>query len=114
MKSMKWKCQVCGFIHDGDQAPTAPCPKCKATADQFTLLDDKAAELVERSRQTNALHCRLISLARDIERVCQEGIADNLDPGCVNVFQQAMTHSWEMMKLSMTEIQGHVSKGKWG
>ena len=77
----KWKC-VCGYIHDGDQAP-GQCPKCGASAEKFTLFDDKAANLVERSRHTNALHCRLVNLARKIERVCKDGIEDNLDPACV-------------------------------
>jgi hypothetical protein len=108
----KWKC-VCGYIHDGEEAP-GHCPKCGAPAEKFTLLDDKAAELVERSRRTNTLHCRLVDLARQIEWVCREGIEDNLDPGCVDVFQKSMAGAWQMMKLSMTEVQGHMAKGKWG
>ncbi len=108
----KWKC-VCGYIHDGDEAP-AQCPKCGAPAEKFTLLDDKAATLVERSRHTNALHARLADLGRKIEQVCKDGIEDNLDPGCVDVFQKSLAHSYEMMKLAMTEMQIHVAKGKWG
>ncbi len=108
----KWKCP-CGYIHDGDEGP-AQCPKCGATADKFSELDEKAANLVERSRRTNALHCRVVDLARQIEAVCKEGIEDNLDPGCVVVFQKSLSHSYEMMKLSMTEMQGHIAKGKWG
>ena len=109
----KWKCEVCGYIHDGDQPP-AECPKCGAPAEQFTALDETAADLVERSRRTNALHCRVVDLARQIERVCKEGIEDNLDPGCVDVFKKSLARSYEMMKLSMTEVQGHIAKGKWG
>ncbi len=108
----KWKC-VCGYIHDGDEAP-AHCPKCGATADKFVLLDDSAANLVERSRRTNALHCRLVNLARKMEAACKDGIEDNLDPNCVKVFQQTLGHSYEIMKLAMTEMQGHMAKGKWG
>ena len=108
----KWKC-VCGYIHDGDEAP-AQCPKCGAPAEKFTLLDDKAANLVERSRHTNALHARLADLGRKIERVCKDGIEDKLDPGCVDVFQKSLAHSYEIMKLAMTEMQIHIAKGKWG
>ena len=108
----KWKC-ACGFIHDGDEAP-AQCPKCGAGADKFTLLDESAAQLVERSRRTNALHCRLVSLAREIEAACKDGIEDNLDPNCTRVFETALSHSYEVMKLAMTEMQGHMGKGKWG
>jgi len=108
----KWKC-VCGYIHDGGEAP-AHCPKCGAASDKFILLNDDAANLVELSRHTNALHCRLVYLGRKMEKVCKDGIEDNLDPGCVDVFKKALAHSYEMMKLSMTEIQGHIAKGKWG
>jgi hypothetical protein len=112
MTRKKWKC-VCGYIHDGDEAPER-CPKCGAAADKFTLLDAADAELVERSRRTNALHCRVVDLARQIERACKEGIEDDLDPGCSRVFQRTLVNSYEMMKLSMTEMQGHAAKGKWG
>jgi hypothetical protein len=107
----KWKC-VCGYIHDGDEAP-AQCPKCGAPAEKFAVLDDAAASLVESSRNTNALHCRLVDLARQIERACKEGIKDNLDPGCVDVFKKSLESSYVIMKLSMIEIQNHAAKGKW-
>ena len=109
----KWKCGVCGFIHDGSGAPEK-CPKCGAPKEKFALLDDAAAHLVERSRRTNMLHAQAIALARDLERVCKEGIEDNLDAGCADVFKKSLAHAYEIMKLSMTEIQGHMNKGKWG
>lgn len=109
----KWKCGNCGFIHDGDSAPEK-CPKCGALKDKFSQLEDAAANLVERSRHTNCLHARLIALSRELEEVCKDGITDNLDAGCVDVFKKTLTHSYEIMKLSMTEQQGHMGKGKWG
>ncbi len=108
----KWKC-TCGYIHDGDEAP-GHCPKCGAAAEKFSPLDDAAATLVERSRRTNALHCRVVDLARQIEAVCKDGIEDNLDPGCVRVFERSLDHAYEIMKMAMTEMQGHMGKGKWG
>jgi len=108
----KYRC-VCGYIHDGDEPPAA-CPKCGASAEKFTLLDDKAADLVERSRRTNMLHCRVIDLARQVEYACRDGIEDNLDPGCVDVFRKSLAQAYDMMKLSMTELKIHADKGKWG
>ena len=108
----KWKC-VCGYIHDGEEV-CAECPKCGAPAEKFTELDEAAGTLIERSRHTNALHAELIDLARHIERVCEDGIEDALDPGCVDVFEKGLDASYLMMKLSMTEVQGHMNKGKWG
>ena len=112
MKPKKWKCDVCGYVHDGDSPPDR-CPKCSAPAEKFTELDEQAATLVERSRRTNALHCRMVSLAREIEAVCKDGMDDKLDPGCVKVFERCLECSYEMMKLSMTEMAGHIAKGKW-
>jgi len=109
----KWKCGVCGFVWDGEDAPER-CPKCGAPKEQFQELDAAAAALVERSRHTNSLHARLISLSREIEAVCKDGIQDALDPGCVDVFQKSLAHAYEMMKLAMTEMAIHVGKGKWG
>ena len=111
--SKKWKCSVCGYVHDGDEAP-GRCPKCGAPAEKFTALDEAAAKLVERSRHTNALHCRLVDLGRQMEAACAAGVEDNLDPNCVDVFQKSLAHSYEIMKMAMTEMQGHMNKGKWG
>lgn len=109
----KWRCEVCGYIHDGDEVCEC-CPKCEAGSHRFTELDEKEAGLVERSRHTNALHAQLIDLARQIERVCEDGIKDALDPGCMDVFQKSLQASYIQMKLSMSEMQGHMGKGKWG
>jgi rubredoxin len=109
----KWKCEVCGYIHDGEDVCDS-CPKCGAGADKFEALDQTKADLIERSRHTNALHAQLIDLARQIERVCEDGIRDSLDPGCVDVFTKSLHASYIQMKLSMTEMQGHMNKGKWG
>ena len=35
---MKYVCQVCGYVHEGDEAPEK-CPVCKAPAEKFTKQD---------------------------------------------------------------------------
>ena len=35
----KWKCSVCGYIHEGDQAPEQ-CPVCKVGSDKFVKLEE--------------------------------------------------------------------------
>lgn len=108
----KWKC-CCGYIHDGE-AVCQVCPKCGAPAGKFEGLDAAKAELIERSRHSNALHAQLIDLARQIERICEDGIRDNLDPACVEVFTKSLEASYIQMKLSMTEMEAHMNQGKWG
>ena len=34
---MKWVCKVCGYVHEGPQAPEF-CPLCKAPASKFALM----------------------------------------------------------------------------
>lgn len=41
MATKKFKCNVCGYIHEGDAAPTT-CPVCAAPASEFTELKEPA------------------------------------------------------------------------
>ena len=36
---MKWVCKVCGYIHEGDEAPEA-CPQCKAPKAKFAAQEE--------------------------------------------------------------------------
>ncbi len=38
MATKKFKCEACGYIHEGDAAP-ASCPKCGVPADMFTEIE---------------------------------------------------------------------------
>ncbi|MBC7959507.1 MAG: rubredoxin, partial [Vallitaleaceae bacterium] len=44
---------------------------------------------------------------------CEDGIEDNLDPMCVNVFNKAKDLAWEIKQLSKAEISNHVRKEKY-
>lgn len=37
---MKWRCIVCGYIHEGP-APPAICPICGSPAEKFVLIEDE-------------------------------------------------------------------------
>ncbi len=90
----------------GDSAP-AKCIKCGAPAEKFAKLEGRRGNWFERSRRTNMLNTRHDRAGREIEGVCKEGIADALDPGCVDVFTKTLNASYDMMKLSMTRWLGH-------
>jgi Rubrerythrin len=109
---MLWKCSVCGYIHDGDNAPDA-CPKCGAPAEKFNALADEDAQKIYASDRTNDIHMELITLAMKIEALAKEGIEINLDPPCVSVFEKAKNEAWVIKQRSKAEIAGHISKGKW-
>ena len=39
----KWKCKVCGYIHEGDSAPES-CPICRQPASSFELIEEAPAQ----------------------------------------------------------------------
>ena len=41
-KMAKWKCTVCGYIHEGETAPEQ-CPLCKQPADKFVKMEEPKA-----------------------------------------------------------------------
>lgn len=108
-----WRCDACGYVWDGEEAPDK-CPKCGARQEKFAAMEAKAAELVERSRFTNSLHTQLYVLAEQMIDVAEDGIDDNLDPGCVKIFKRALEQAEIIQQSVKAELQGHMNKGKWG
>ncbi|NPV52024.1 MAG: rubredoxin [Firmicutes bacterium] len=109
----KWRCTVCGFVFDGDNPPER-CPKCGAPAEKFEKVDDEKAGLIERSRLSNYLHQKLFTLLEEVKTVGEQGIVDNLDPGCVKIFTEARENAKTIQQMIKAEIQTHIQKGKWG
>lgn len=109
----KWRCQVCGYIHDGDGPPEV-CPKCGAHKEKFTEIPEEQSNLIERSRLTNQLHMEMVGLMERVLEIAEEGIADELDPPCVALFEKASQMAAEIQQATKAEIAGHIGKGKWG
>lgn len=109
---MLQKCSVCGYVHEGDEAPDI-CPKCGATKDKFTTLTEEEAGKIYASDRTNDIHMAIIKLSMEIEKLAKEGVEINLDPPCVSVFEKAHNEAWVIKQRSKAEIAGHVSRGKW-
>jgi predicted nucleic acid-binding Zn-ribbon protein len=108
-----WQCGSCGYVWDGE-GPPDKCPKCGAPKEKFVALQDKAMELVERSRYTNSLHMHLFALLEQVVDIAEDGIDDNLDPNCVKIFTKAMEQAEVLQQSIKAELQGHMNKGKWG
>lgn len=109
---MLWKCGVCGYMHEGEDAPDA-CPKCGALKEKFTALTEEEEKKVLDSDRTNDIHMQIITLAMKIKELAKEGIELNLDPPCVALFKQAHHEAWVIKQRSKAEIAGHMSRGKW-
>ena len=108
-----WRCGSCGYVWDGEEPPDK-CPKCGSAKEKFEALEDKAMELVERSRFTNNLHVHLFSLLEQVMDLAEDGIDDNYDPGCVKIFRQAMEQAEILQQSIKAELQSHVKKEHWG
>jgi predicted nucleic acid-binding Zn-ribbon protein len=108
-----WKCGVCGYMWDGEEPPDT-CHKCGSAKEKYVGLDDKAMEMVERSRFTNSLHMSLFALLEQVMDLAEDGVDDNLDSPCVKIFKQAMAQAEILEQSIKAELQSHMNKGKWG
>lgn len=50
METKRWRCTVCGYMHNGDEPPER-CPNCGAPKEKFVLLEDKniAKDFLQKS-----------------------------------------------------------------
>lgn len=108
-----WKCSVCGFVFEGEEAPDK-CPKCGAPKEKFAQLDDTAAGLVTRSRKTNAIHMKLYKVLEKASMFAEQGIEDNLDPPCIAIFNKTKSETHLLKQMIKAELESHMKKGKWG
>ena len=71
----KWVCSVCGYVHEGDEAPEK-CPQCKAPASKFT-------EQQEGELGWAAEH--VVGIAKDVDPEIVEGLRANFEGECTEV-----------------------------
>lgn len=107
-----WKCGVCGYIHNGEEAPEK-CPKCGAPKEKFVQLTEEQAALITKSLRTNDLHMHFSHLMDKIVAICEEGIELNLDPGCVSLFKKGKEECEVLKNICKAEMATHVAKNKW-
>ncbi|MGL5414671.1 MAG: rubredoxin-like domain-containing protein [Clostridium sp.] len=111
MKNL-FKCSVCGFISEGEAAPSI-CPKCGVGAEKFVKLEKEDADKIYRADKTNNIHATIIALATEIIEISEAGIRDNLDPGCLGTFEKAKNDAWIIKQRCKAEIEKHIKGSKW-
>lgn len=107
-----WKCSICGYVHQGDEAPDF-CPKCGVPKDKFVELSSEDSDKIYKADRTNDIHMEIIKLSMKIAALSDEGITINLDPPCVSAFSKAKDEAWIIKQRAKAELAGHMSKGKW-
>ena len=70
----KWICPVCGYIHEGEEAP-AECPMCHVSGDKFVLREDSLFWACEHT----------VGIAKDAPEEIKEGLRANFNGECTEV-----------------------------
>ena len=109
---MLWKCTICGFVSEGENAPDI-CPKCGYPAEKCIQLSEEDGKKIYASDRTNDIHMKLVDLAMKMVNLANEGIEINLDPTCLEDFKKAKKEAWNIKQRSKAEIVTHIGKGKW-
>ena len=78
----KWVCSVCGYVHEGDEAPEF-CPQCKIPGERFTEMKGELAWAAEHvvgvGKQFGA------DVPEDVQMKIIEGLKANFEGECCEV-----------------------------
>ena len=75
--SKKFRCLVCGYIHEGETAP-AECPICHAKADKFV-------EVVENEGELSWADEHRLGVAKGVDPEILQGLRDHFTGECSEV-----------------------------
>lgn len=70
----KWICTICGYVHEGDEAPDK-CPQCKAPKDKFKLKEDEYTWADQH----------FVGIAKDVDKKVVEMLRQNFQGECSEV-----------------------------
>ena len=71
---MKWVCSICGYVHEGDQAPEK-CPICKAPASKFVKQEGEMTWAAEH----------VVGVAKGAPEEIIQGLRENFMGECTEV-----------------------------
>ena len=71
---MNWVCKVCGYVHEGPEAPET-CPVCKAPKARFEKMGDGMTWAAEH----------IVGVAKDVPEEIKEGLRANFNGECTEV-----------------------------
>lgn len=109
----KFRCGVCGYVYDGDEAPDK-CPKCGAPKEQFKRIEADKDMLIEKSRKTNEMHVAIMGLYAKVQKWAKTIREENLDPPCVAIANRVLKDTHETIQSIKAELESHMKKSKWG
>ncbi|MBR0598043.1 NADH peroxidase [Sinanaerobacter chloroacetimidivorans] len=71
----KWICSVCGYTHEGDQAPSQ-CPQCKVPAEKFKAAGQEELGWADQ---------HVVGVAKGVDAEIIQGLKDNFMGECTEV-----------------------------
>ncbi|ADY55949.1 Rubrerythrin [Syntrophobotulus glycolicus DSM 8271] len=71
----KFICSVCGYIHEGDQAPEQ-CPLCNASSDKFSVSEEGAKQWADEHK---------LGVAKDADPEILEGLRAHFNGECTEI-----------------------------
>lgn len=72
---MKFRCTVCGYVHEGDAAPES-CPQCGVGPEKFELVDETKMDWATE---------HVVGIAKDVDPEILEGLRANFTGECSEV-----------------------------
>lgn len=72
---MKWTCTVCGYVHEGPEAP-AKCPQCNVPAEKFVKVAEGGIEWADQ---------HVVGVAKGVDPAIIEGLQANFMGECTEV-----------------------------
>ena len=71
---MKWVCKICGYVHEGPEAPEK-CPICKAPAEKFAKQEGEKVWAAEH----------VVGVAQGVDQRIIDGLRENFNGECSEV-----------------------------
>ncbi|MDR0926454.1 MAG: NADH peroxidase [Ignavibacteria bacterium] len=75
--SKKWKCPICGYIHEGN-VPPVECPQCKAAGSKFT-------EIIAVEGKMTFADEHVVGIAKGVDKEIWDGLQANFTGECTEV-----------------------------
>ncbi len=107
-----WRCEICGYLHEGEEPPDI-CPKCGYPKENFKLLDEEEAEMMRDALATREKYAQIYDHLEAVHKVAQEGIDLNLDEGCNEIFGKTQKDIETMRDTIKEELAGHAQECIW-
>ena len=71
----KWVCNVCGYVHEGDEAPEK-CPQCNAPREKFKEMSNEGLVFADEHK---------VGVAKGLDEEVVEGLRQNFMGECTEV-----------------------------